>query len=55
VFDPFYTTRGGGTGLGLLLVSQIVRGHHGDIVVRPRAPNGTEFEMWLPLEVPIGR
>lgn len=38
----------GGPGLGLAIVYQIVREHHGDIAVRPAPPNGTEVEVRLP-------
>jgi two-component system sensor histidine kinase PilS (NtrC family) len=50
VFDPFYTTRNGGTGLGLLLVERIARGHGGHISVHGRPTGGTEFNLWLPRE-----
>ena len=48
VFDPFYTTRSGGTGLGLAVVEQVVRAHGGVVSVRPRVGGGTEFVVWLP-------
>jgi two-component system sensor histidine kinase PilS (NtrC family) len=50
VFDAFYTTRSGGTGLGLALVDQVVRAHGGSIRARPGTPNGTEFVFWIPVE-----
>jgi signal transduction histidine kinase len=51
IFDPFYTTRSGGTGLGLALVAQIVRGHGGKVELRARTSGtGTEVCMWLPRE-----
>ncbi len=50
VFDPFYTTRNGGTGLGLLLVERIARGHGGHVSVHRRPTRGTEFNLWLPRE-----
>lgn len=52
VFDPFYTTRAGGTGLGLLLVEQIARGHGGHVRIEPLAV-GTAFHLWLPRESPL--
>ncbi|MBM4367195.1 MAG: hypothetical protein FJ102_13370 [Deltaproteobacteria bacterium] len=48
IFDPFYTRRSGGTGLGLALVDQVVRGHGGTIEVSPRDGGGTEFRLFLP-------
>jgi len=54
VFDPYYTTRTGGSGLGLAVVDQVVRAHGGTIAVRSPADGGTEFVIDLPLEVPGG-
>lgn len=48
IFDPFYTRRSGGTGLGLALVEQVVRGHGGTVDVAPREGGGTTFSLWLP-------
>ena len=59
IFEPFFTTRaiGQGTGLGLAVVQSIVRGHEGHVRVRPNAPRGTCFEIWLPttpaVEAPV--
>ena len=50
IFDPFYTTRSGGTGLGLALVEQVVRAHGGGIRVKAREPRGTEISFWIPGE-----
>ena len=48
VFDLFYTTKERGTGLGLPLTQQIVVAHGGQIACKPRHPQGTTFEIWLP-------
>ena len=48
VFDLFYTTKERGTGLGLPLTQQIVVAHGGSIDCKPRHPDGTTFEIWLP-------
>jgi two-component system sensor histidine kinase PilS (NtrC family) len=53
VFDPFYSTRTGGTGLGLAVVDQIVRAHGGRISVQARAGGGTQFEIFLPREARV--
>ncbi|MDP2307654.1 MAG: ATP-binding protein [Pseudomonadota bacterium] len=53
VFDPFYTTRNGGTGLGLLLVERIVHFHGGYVHVSAGDPHGTRFNLWLPSEAPL--
>lgn len=47
MFEPFYTTREKGTGLGLAFVHEIVRDHGGDIDVQSDA-GGTTFRMRLP-------
>jgi signal transduction histidine kinase len=48
IFDPFYTTRSGGTGLGLAVVQATLRAHHGDVQVKAPENGGTEFVMHLP-------
>ena len=48
IFDPFYTRRDGGTGLGLAVVDQIVRGHGGAIEVASAPQEGTRFTIHLP-------
>ncbi len=48
LFDPFVSTKDGGTGLGLALTHQIIRDHGGTIEVAPRAPQGTRFTLALP-------
>ena len=48
IFDPFYTTRSGGTGLGLANVERIVRAHHGDVSVRSKEGEGTCFTLRFP-------
>ncbi len=49
IFEPFYTTKTNGTGLGLANVKQIVRAHHGDIKVFNLKDKGTAFEVFLPM------
>ncbi|HEX9109408.1 MAG TPA: ATP-binding protein, partial [Longimicrobiales bacterium] len=50
LFDPFFSTRKGGTGLGLALVQRAVEAHSGAIVVEPGSAGGTgaSFEVYLP-------
>jgi signal transduction histidine kinase len=48
VFDPFFTQRNGGIGLGLTVVRQIVAAHHGDIVADRSAFGGALFRVRLP-------
>jgi two-component system sensor histidine kinase HydH len=51
VFDPFFSTkkRGAGTGLGLAVVSQIIRNHRGKVDVFSEPGIGTRFELTWPL------
>ena len=48
LFEPFFTTRSGGTGLGLATVHEIVRDHDGAMNVQSKPEHGSRFEAWLP-------
>ncbi|HYY58039.1 MAG TPA: ATP-binding protein [Pyrinomonadaceae bacterium] len=50
IFDPLYTTkeRGRGTGLGLVVVRQVMSDHQGGIEVESEAGRGTRFVLWFP-------
>jgi PAS domain S-box-containing protein len=48
VFDPFYTTKSAGRGLGLPVVQGIVRNLHGDIRLDSPPGKGATFQVWLP-------
>jgi PAS domain S-box-containing protein len=48
IFEPYYTTKVKGTGLGLLISRQIVEEHGGEIRVRSELGVGTEVEIRLP-------
>jgi signal transduction histidine kinase len=50
VFDPFFTTREGGIGLGLTVTRQIVDAHHGRIVAEASEWGGARFKVSLPLK-----
>lgn len=49
VFEPFYTQREGGIGLGLSVVKQIVEAHQGTISIHTSAMQGAEFSVKLPI------
>jgi CheY-like chemotaxis protein len=48
LFEPCFTTRPGGTGLGLATVRKIVRDHNGGLNVTSAPGQGSGFEAWLP-------
>lgn len=47
-FEPFYSTKPNGTGLGLSLTEQIMVEHNGKIEIAPRATRGTSVTLTLP-------
>ena len=52
--DPFFTTKevGTGTGLGLSIVDEIIRSHHGELIVESELGKGSCFTIVLPLKQP---
>jgi len=48
IFDPFYTTFGGGTGLGLAVSHRILMAHHGLMNIESRLDQGTQVHLRLP-------
>ncbi len=55
IFEPFYTTKKKGTGLGMMIVQRIIREHGGRIEMESRVGQGTSFRIWLPLHEPRPR
>jgi signal transduction histidine kinase len=53
IFDPYFTTKHGGTGLGLPIARNIVDGLGGTLTVRSLAGSGTELRIDLPLSRPV--
>jgi len=49
IFEPFYTTKKKGTGLGLMIVQRIIRAHGGRVELESNVGHGTTFRIWLPL------
>jgi PAS domain S-box-containing protein len=48
IFDPFFTTKTNGRGIGLATVLNIVRNHHGALLVDSQLGQGTTFRVVLP-------
>jgi two-component system sensor histidine kinase HydH len=51
VFKPFFSTRPGGSGLGLPTTRKIIEAHGGRIEVQSEIGRGTKFMIWLPMAV----
>jgi len=47
LYEPFFTTKDRGTGLGLATVYKIIEAHHGEIKVQSKLGQGTRFEIHL--------
>jgi two-component system sensor histidine kinase HydH len=48
IFDPFFSTKEQGSGLGLSIVYKLVEGHQGEIKVESKEGEGTKFIIYLP-------
>jgi len=53
IFDPFYTTRDTGTGLGLAVVKRILEAYGGTIHMESVPGNGSAFKVWFPLRTAV--
>jgi signal transduction histidine kinase len=51
IFDLYFTTKIGGSGIGLAMTYRILQLHHGSIEVQSRQGRGTEFQLRIPLAV----
>jgi PAS domain S-box-containing protein len=51
IFEPFYTTKKKGSGLGLMIVQRIVLAHNGRVELDSHVGRGTTFRIWLPRHV----
>ena len=52
LFDPYFTTRRTGTGIGLAISRNIIEGLGGRITVASEPDRGTEVRIELPLDAP---
>jgi PAS domain S-box-containing protein len=53
IFTPFFTTKRDGSGLGLIIVRQIISAHGGALTYDSRIGEGTTFRISLPLDSPV--
>ncbi len=53
IFEPFYTTRETGTGLGLAVVSRMMEEYGGKIHIQSESGQGTIFSIWIPISTSV--
>jgi signal transduction histidine kinase len=49
IFNLYFTTKSGGSGIGLSMTYRILQLHHGSVEVQSKMGAGTEFRLWIPL------
>jgi two-component system nitrogen regulation sensor histidine kinase NtrY len=52
IFEPFFSRKKGGTGLGLFISHSIIQHHQGKITITSEPDNGTSFKVYLPISMP---
>lgn len=50
IFEPFYTTKTKGTGLGMMIINKIIQDHNGTIKIRSQESIGTEILLSFPVQ-----
>ncbi len=50
IFEPYFTTKKDGSGLGLMITYRIIKAHGGDIKFKSKVGEGTEITVILPLK-----
>ena len=48
IFEPFYTTKGNGTGLGMAVVQAVIKGHKGNVEIQSEVGKGTVVSVHIP-------
>ncbi len=49
IFEPFFSTKEKGTGLGLCIAAQVMARHRGGLVLQSSTEKGTTFAIWMPV------
>ncbi len=49
IFEPYFTTKANGSGLGLSIARRIVEAHGGDLSVTSKVGRGSSFQVTLPI------
>ncbi len=49
IFEPYYTTKEYGTGLGLTITYKIIKEHQGEIQIQSKPGEGTSFTVYIPI------
>lgn len=49
LFEPYFTTKASGTGLGLTMVYKIMKEHNGDVTVQSKRGEGSLFTLHFPV------
>ncbi len=53
IFDPFFSTKKTGMGMGLSICRSIIEAHHGKMIIRRIMPHGAEFIVSIPCAAPL--
>jgi signal transduction histidine kinase len=51
IFDPLFSTKSFGVGLGMVVVESLIKQHHGEIQVESKEGHGTTITLRLPLTI----
>jgi len=54
IFDPFYTTKSSGSGIGLSICHRIITDHGGSLHISNAVPRGAEFIIRIPIDMQVG-